>query len=307
MIISASRRTDIPAFYSEWFVNRLKEGYALAPNPRNSNRISRVELSPKIVDCIVFWTKNPAPMFGRLKDIEEMGYPFITHFTLTPYDCAVESGLPPKTKLLDTLTELAERTSPGRVIWRYDPVVVDGRFSVDWHLERFARMCERLRSHVHRCIVSFVDPYKSIEKDFRAMTHEEVTSIAVGFSQIARNHNIGLSTCAEEVDLNEYGIPNGACVDKKHIEQVIGSRLEVGIDANQRKTCLCAEAVDVGAYDTCPHGCAYCYAVSSRKTAARRLAAHDPAMPMITGHPTGDAIVTDRTTKSHKVNQLYLF
>lgn len=307
MIVTASRRTDIPAFYSEWFVNRLKEGYALVPNPRNPQRVGRVELSPKIVDCVVFWTKNPFPMFGRLKEIEQRGYPFITHFTLTPYDGAVECGLPPKAKLLDTLIELADRTSPDRVVWRYDPVIVDGRFSVDWHLERFARMCERLSTHVHRCIVSFVEPYKSIEKDFRAMTHKEMTDIAIGFSQVAQIHNIGLSTCAEEVDLSEYGISNGACVGKKHIEQVIGSRLEVAIDANQREACLCAAAVDVGAYDTCPHGCAYCYAVSSRKTALRRMAAHNPTAPMITGHPTGTEIVTNRTTKSHKVKQLYLF
>jgi hypothetical protein len=245
-------------------------------------------------------------MFGRLKEIEQLGYPFITHFTLTPYDGAVECGLPPKTELLNTLVELAERTSPGRVVWRYDPVVVDGRFSVDWHLERFARMCEFLGSHIHRCILSFVDPYKSIEKHFRAMTREEVTGIAAGFSQTAQSHGIGLSTCAEEIDLDEYGIPHGACVDKTHLGQVIGSRLEAGIDANQREACLCAEAVDVGVYDTCPHGCAYCYAVSSRKTAIRRLTAHDPAAPMITGYPTGVEIVTDRTTKSHKVNQLYL-
>lgn len=307
MIITASRRTDIPAFYSEWFVNRLKAGYVLVPNPRNPERMGRVELSPKIVDCIVFWTKNPAPMFGRLKDIERLGYPFITHFTLTPYDGTVERGLPPKEKLLATLMELAKRTSPSHIVWRYDPVIVNAKFSVDWHLERFTRLCERLGPHVHRCILSFVDPYKSIEKYFRAMTPEEMTGIAAGFSRIAQSHGISLSTCAEEIALEEYGIPHGACVDKKHLEQITGSRLEVKTDANQRAACLCAEAVDVGAYDTCPHGCTYCYAVSSRATAARHLSGHDPAAPMLTGYPTGAEIVTDRTTKSHKVDQLYLF
>lgn len=306
MIITASRRTDIPAFYSEWFMNRLKEGYAVVPNPRNSDRLGRVNLSPKIVDCIAFWTKNPAPMFGRLKAIEQSGYPFITHFTLTPYDGTVECGLPPKAKLLDTLLALADRTSPARVVWRYDPVIVNPTFPVDWHLERFTQMCARLGAHVHRCIMSFVDPYKG-KTYFRAMTCEEMTSIAAGFSQIAQQYGISLSTCAEEIDLAAYGIPHGACLEKTHIEQIIGSRLEIKKDANQRNACLCAEAVDIGAYDTCPHGCMYCYAVSSQKTAARRLAAHNPAAPMITGYPTGAEIITDRTTKSHKVKQFYLF
>lgn len=306
MIVTASRRTDIPAFYSGWFMNRIRDGYALVPNPRNSQRLGRVELSVRNVDCIVFWTKNPAPMMERFAELESLGYPFIVHFTLTPYGRDVEPGLPPKKRLLDTFVELAERIGRQRVIWRYDPVAVDGRFSVHWHMERFSAMCGTLHGHAHRCMLSFVDPYKSIARSFRGVTHEEMRSIAAGFARVAGEYDINLSTCAETVGFEEFGIEHGACVDRKHIEQVVGSRLDVKIDANQREMCLCAEAVDIGAYDTCPHGCTYCYAVSGAEKAARALESHDPAAPMLTGYPTGAEIVTDRTKGSHKSTQFSL-
>jgi hypothetical protein len=139
------------------------------------------------------------------------------------------------------------------------------------------------------------------------MTAEEMTGIAAGFSRIAQSRGFELASCAEEIDLDAYGLAHGACLDKKHLERVIGTRLELGQDANQRQACLCVEAVDLGVYNTCPHGCAYCYAVSSRKTAEKRLLAHDPAAPMLTGHPSGAEIVTERTQGSHKARQFSLF
>lgn len=306
MIITASRRTDIPAFYSTWFLNRLKAGYALMPNPRNPQRLGRVEFSPRTVDCIVFWSKNPAPMLERFSEVDKLGYPFIVHFTLTPYGNEVELRLPLKKTLLETFIELAKRIGRQRIIWRYDPIIIDKRFSSAWHKERFAVLCERLHPYAHRCMISFVDPYKSIAQYFRAVGHEEMRSVAAGLSHVANKYGIALSTCAEKIDLTEFGIEHGACVDKKHIEQIIGSRLDIKKDANQREMCLCAEAIDVGAYNTCPHGCMYCYAVSSSKIAAHGLATHDPSAPMITGYPTGSEIVTDRTKASHKAKQLYL-
>ena len=306
MIISASRRTDIPALYPDWFLNRLKEGYALIPNPRAPQRLGRVELSPQIVDCIVFWTKNPAPMFAQFEAVECLAYQFIVQFTLTPYDHTIECGLPPKEKVLKTFIELGKRIGRQRLVWRYDPVIVDSRFSIEWHRNCFAKMCEMLHPYTHRCIISFIDSYKSIEKLFRPMTPEETAAIAGAFSCIAGKHGLGLFTCAEERDLDCYGVQHGACIDRKHLEKIIGSPLTVKVDSNQRKACLCAAAVDLGAYDTCTHGCKYCYAVTSAKTATRRLELHDPLAPIITGYPLGNETITDRTVSSHKTNQLSL-
>ncbi|MDR0335111.1 MAG: DUF1848 domain-containing protein [Methanomassiliicoccaceae archaeon] len=303
MIISASRRTDIPAFYSEWFFNRLNEGYALVPNPYNADRLGRVELSPKNVDCIVFWTKNAEPMLDKFLKLDEMGYPYCVHFTMTPYGRDIEKGLPPKPILMETFRKMSERIGAERSVWRYDPVIVDAEHPVGWHLERFGEMCGRLRDHTERCFISFVDPYKSLEKRFRGLTDDETAGIASGFSEIAGTNGIELFTCAEGADLSRYGIGHGACIDQKLIERIIGHRITAKKDANQRNECNCIESVDIGAYSTCPHGCSYCYAVSGRETMMRRVAAHDPNSPMITGHPRGGELITDRTAPSLKNKQ----
>lgn len=307
MIISASRRTDIPAFFSDWFIERLRQGYALIPNPRNRNRLGKVEISPKNVDCIVFWTKNPIPMFNKLETIGNMGYPYYFQFTLTPYGKNVERHLPSKSRLIQSFIQLSERTSADRVIWRYDPIIVDDNHPISWHVEQFSKMCEKLQSYTRRCVLSFVDPYKSIANSFRALTNNEMIQLASHLSKIAKQQGITLSTCAENIDLSPYHITHNSCIDKDLIEKIIGIPLQAKIDKNQRAACCCIESVDIGVYDTCANGCAYCYAVSSQKTVLRRIRAHDPKAPMITGYPRGDEIVTDRTTPSQKINQLRLF
>lgn len=307
MIISASRRTDIPAHYSEWFCNRLNEGYVLIPNPRNSNRLSRVELSPDKVDCIVFWTKNPAPMLSRLDRIEKMGYPFYFQFTLTPYDKSVERNLPSKHELIQTFQNLSSLIGPERVVWRYDPVMITERYPLEWHLEHFGNLCGELGKFTHRCIFSFLDPYAHIGSDFHAVAYPEMMSIAEGFSKIAAQYKIPLFTCAEEIDLSRFQIRHASCIDPSLIEQIVGCPIRAKKDAGQRPACGCMESVDIGAYDTCPNGCTYCYAMTNMKTVLRRVEKHDPLSPMLTGVPRGDELVTDRTAPSQKIEQLTLF
>lgn len=307
MILSASRRTDISAYYSTWFLNRLKEKYVLIPNPRNTTRLSRVELSPDNVDCIVFWTKNPTPMLNKLAIIEEMGYHFYFQFTLTPYGSEVERTLPPKPELLQTFKELGSRIGPERVVWRYDPVIITEDFSVAWHLERFRELCGELHDVTRRCVFSFIDPYAHIEKKFRSMNREEMRAIAEGFSHTAAGYGLPLFTCAEEIDLSHFQIGHSACIDQKLIEQIIGCPIKTKKDAGQRAACGCIESVDIGAYDTCPNGCTYCYATTSEKTVQRRVLAHDPQSPLLTGIPRGDEQITNRTTPSQKIAQLSLF
>jgi hypothetical protein len=307
MIISASRRTDIPALYSEWFLKRLEVGFAMMPNPRNPRRLGRVELSPEVVDCIVFWTKNAAPMLDKLRQIETMGYPFYFQFTLTPYGQSVEANLPPKTKLAETFTELARRIGAERVVWRYDPIMIDAKHPVHWHFEQFSQLCDKLYSFTRRCVFSFIDPYKKIGSGFRAIRHEEMIAVASGFSEIAARYDLGLFTCAEEIDLDEYGIGHFSCIDRELIEQIIGYGLTLNRDKNQRPACRCVESVDIGVYDTCVNGCVYCYATSGDGSALRHRENHDKNASMLTGYPVGDEIVTDRTVPSHKESQLRLF
>lgn len=307
MIISASRRTDIPALYSEWFMNRLKAGYAFMPNPRNSNRLGRVELSPSTVDCIVFWTKNPIPMLNKLEQIDMMGYSYYFQFTLTPYDKRIEDNLPSKDELLRAFAELTKRIGVERVVWRYDPIIVDATYTVKWHWERFAEMCEKLHPYTRRCVISFIDAYKNMGSGFRVLTQNEMSAVVSGFSETAKKHDLALYTCAEDIELTEYGIGHSSCIDQELIEDIIGCPLAAKKDANQRPACQCIESVDIGVYDTCTNGCTYCYATSRRHIAQRRFAEHDPNAAMILGNPAGDEIVTDRTTPSQKYNQLRLF
>ena len=307
MIISASRRTDIPALYSEWFLNRLEDGFVMVPNPRVPKCVGRVELSPDNVDCIVFWTKNPAPMLDKLDRIEAMRYAFYFQFTLTPYGKTIERNLPPKTDLIDVFAELSQRLRPERLVWRYDPILLDSDHSIQWHLNGFYELCEKLHPFTRRCVLSFIDPYKHIAGHFQEMRHEEMIAVASGFSKIAKEYSLALFACAEETDLMEYGIGHSSCIDPELIEQILGYGIRAKKDIAQRPACACIESVDIGVYDTCTNDCAYCYATTNPNTVLRRFWNHVPDAPMLTGYPTGDEIITDRTTKSQKLNQLLLF
>jgi hypothetical protein len=306
MIISASRRTDIPAFYSEWLINRLKDGHVLVPDPYSTDRLWYVALTPENVDCIVLWTKNPIAMLDRFEQMDRLGYKYYVHFTLTPYDKTVERNLPSKPKLVRIFQKMSEQIGASRSVWRYDPVIVDHERTIEWHLERFDQMCEDLNGHTERCFISFVDPYKSLERTFRKLTDNEMRMIASGFSDTAKKYGITVFTCAETVDLSKYGVEHGACIDQGLIERVIGHRIDARNDTNQRDACGCIECVDIGAYSTCSHGCSYCYAVSNETAVMRRMAAHDPVSPIISGYP-GNEKITDRTKPSQKSRQVSIF
>ncbi len=311
MIVSASRRTDIPAFYSEWFMNRLNAGYALVQHPRNACRYSQVSLNPEVVDCIVFWTKNPGPMLDKLLSIEKLGYPFYFQYTLTPYDSAIERNLPSKRSLVEAFKRLSESIGPNRVVWRYDPVIINDTMDVAYHLNCFERMAAMLGGYTDRCTFSFIDLYTSVRPSLSHVTDQEVSEsdmhlIAEGFSQIANGYQMRLSTCCEPVDLSPYGITHASCIDRELIEQIIGYPLKVKKDANQRPGCGCVESIDIGAYGCCSHGCLYCYGASGSKT-IRKGATHDPTSPLLLGQPDKTAIVTVREVKSLKDTQLKLF
>ncbi len=312
MILSASRRTDIPAFYSEWFCRRLKDGCALVRNPFRPSQLRRVPLTPDLVDCIVFWTKNPAPMLGRLDGIARMGFPYYFQFTLTPYGAEIERNLPPKEEIIETFRELSAKIGPERVVWRYDPVIVTKRMPPDWHFEQFGRLCRALEGCTRECVFSFVDSCLNLKRsaampDALEIAPETMKRVAAGFSGIAAEYGLTLRTCCETVDLEEFGIAHGSCIDQKKIEAVAGCPIRVKKDKNQRPACGCVESVDIGAYDTCRNGCAYCYATSSAGAVLRNAALHDPASPLLLGRPADGETVLERKACSLKDPQTKLF
>lgn len=298
MIISASRRTDIPAFYSDWFFQRLKEGYVLVKNPVNPHRISRVFLNPEVVDAFVFWTKNPTPMLGRLDMLSD--YPFYFQFTLTPYGPDVEPGIPAKGNVvIPTFQKIATVVGRERVVWRYDPILLSDKYTLDYHLRAFRRLCDLLADSTEICTVSFLDLYKNIQKPMaslgvRVPGEGEMLELAGRLSAIAREYGLGMVSCAEKIDLSSVGIKHASCIDKSRIERIGGFALAVDRDKNQRQVCGCVESVDIGSYGCCRHGCRYCYACRNEGIVMQNLEAYDPTSPILcSGVEAGD-IITDR-------------
>ncbi len=312
MIISATRRTDIPSFYGEWFLNRLKEGYLLIQNPYNYDRYSKAYLTPSDVDIIVFWTKNPIPFLKYLPEIDQMGYSYYFEFTLTPYGKETERNLPDKEILLDTFKNLAGKLGKHRMVWRYDPIIIDETYTVEYHKERFSYMAKRLKNSTERCVISFVDNYKNVmsrmgKDPSYLMTEHNINTLAQIFAEIAKENALEIYTCAEKINLAKYGIKHGACIDKSIIEKVLGCSIIGTEDKNQRPECLCLESIDIGTYNCCANGCNYCYALQNEKTSLANMKKHNPCSPVLIGEVNPNALITERKRDSVIINQLSLF
>lgn len=305
MIISASRRTDISAWYPEWFMNRLRAGEVLVPNPYNRKKVNRIVLTPDTVDCIVFWSKNPEPMRPFLREIDEMGYRYYFQMTITDYDQELEPEAPGTADAMATFLLMSEELGKERMDWRFDPIILTEKYSKAYHLEKFEMMCEWLHKATTRCIVSFVDAYRG--SPYRELEQEEIEGLAEGLGKIAGRYQLPLYSCAEKLDLKRYGILHGACIDKEKIHEIIGYKLDVKKDSGQRKECRCADSIDIGVYDTCIGGCRYCYAVHSAESAKKKYQQHDPQSPLLVGKLRGDEEITDKEIHSLRDNQISLF
>lgn len=298
MIISASRRTDIPAHYSDWFFNRLKEGFVLVRNPMRPRQVSRIYLNPETVDGIVFWTKNPAPMLDRLHLLKP--YTFYFQFTLTPYGPDVERALPSKEKfIIPTFRKLSELIGPERIIWRYDPIFINDSYTAEYHIRRFGELAAALSPYTRRCTISFLDFYRNTKKNFascpiRPLTPNLQDFLARNLAATAHSCNLRIDACAEERVFSRYGIEKGRCIDDRLFGQLTGLAFRSIKDKNQRPQCGCTESIDIGAYNTCQNGCLYCYANYSEKMIPRNIMKHDPTSPLLTGNIEPDDRITDR-------------
>ncbi|MCI9336495.1 MAG: DUF1848 domain-containing protein [Lachnospiraceae bacterium] len=310
MIISASRRTDVPAYFSDWFLKRIQEGYAYVRNPMNARQVSRISLAPDVVDCIVFWSKNPAPLADKLEGLE--GYAYYFQFTLNAYGRDMEENLPPLDERIDTFRRLSKRLGRHRVIWRYDPVILNGRYTLDWHGERFGYIADRLKNYTEKVTISFIDLYPKIAgsirgKEISALSHGRKEALAERFAAIAHAQGLDIDTCAEDIDLDAYGIGHARCIDDRLVSRLLGCAMDTGKDKSQRPDCGCAASIDIGLYNTCQNGCVYCYANHSPDTRRRNLLAYDPDAPLLCGRVTKQDKVTERKVKSERNGQMRLF
>ena len=262
-IISASRRTDIPALYGDWFMKHLEEGEFLVRNPYNQKQISHITFEKKDIDCIVLWTKNPIPFMKHIEKLKE--YPFYFQFTITPYSKRLEPNLPDKKELIGAFKELSEKTG-GKVIWRYDPIIFNQNLTVQYHKETFSKMAEMLKGYTDRCVISFVDDYNNkaeIGSDYQenAAVWEDVGS---HIAKEGKKNGMTVYTCAEYIDYGKTGLERGRCIDPDYIREICGYPIKASKDSAQRGACNCVESIEIGAYNTCTNGCKYCYATRNK-------------------------------------------
>lgn len=312
MIVSISRRTDLPALYPDWLLNRLREGFVLVRQPYRPHRISRVELRPEKAECLVFWSKNPAPLLPRLEEIRRMGHRFYFQFTLNPYGPPLEAGLPPLADRLDTFRRLSETVGPERVVWRYDPVIFGAGWDAPRHGAAFEKLAAALEGFSSRCIFSFLDWYPGMQGRMKGLAVQpdgvQRRHIAAAFAASARAHGFSLSTCCEpEEDLRDLDIGRAACIDPGLIEALLGCPIRRRKDPGQRPGCGCVESVDIGAYGTCLNGCRYCYANRSEAAAADNHLRHDPHSPLLIGWPEPEDEIVEREYGSIRLAQTSLF
>lgn len=311
MILSVSRRTDVPNYYSDWFFNRLKEGYLYVRNPMNYHQISQIDLSPEVVDCIVFWTKNPEPMLDKLSNLKEYNYYF--QFTLTGYGKDMEPNVPHKKKEMTAIFQkLSDQIGNDRVIWRYDPIFITERYHKDYHIKAFEEIAQELEGYTQQVVISFLDLYAKMKRNgtdtlFTEMEEEECRSIAGEMADIAKRHHMKMASCSEEIDLSEYGIEHNSCIDKELVEKIIGCTIKTGKDKNQREACGCVESIEVGSYHTCPNGCKYCYANESDKRVRGVRNRYNPQSPLLCSEVMEGDKITIRKVKSWKEEQMSLF
>lgn len=310
MILSVSRRTDIPNYYAEWFINRIREGFLYVKNPMNAHQISKIRITPDVIDCIVFWTKNPV---GIMKYLDELkSCPFYFQFTLTGYGTDIERNIPDKKKvMIPRFQELAGQVGKERVIWRYDPILFTERYTEEYHIRAFRQIAEKLNGYTEKCVISFVDTYRK-NKIFLSKAADndksdaELTEFAEKLRKIAEENGMQTASCSEKIDLSGCGIRHNCCIDRELIERLIGCSLKVKKDKNQRLECGCVESVEVGMYNTCANGCVYCYATYDTHSMEANCKNYDPASPLLCGRVMDGDKISERKIKSLRDGQITL-
>lgn len=305
MILSVSRRTDIPAFYAEWFIERLRQKFVLVRNPFNIHSISRIPLTPENVDTVVFWTKNSKPIHKYLDEIDELGYKYYFQYTITPYKKDLEEEVQDKKEIVETFQTLSKKIGSEKVILRYDPVILSDNYTIDFHKKAFARLCDLLAPYTKKIVFSFLDDYKKISKNIQQLNIKEISAeemciMAEYFADTAKKYNLKIESCAEQIDLERFGINHGKCIDNELIEKITGYKISAGRD-NQRNACGCIKCIDIGEYNTCMHKCLYCYANINKDAAFKNNKLHDTKSPLLIGYV--DEIkdkITDRNIKDTK-------
>jgi len=293
MILNVSGRTDIVAFYTEWFMNRYKEGFVDVRNPFNSKMVSRINFND--VDAILFCTKNPIPILKHLKDINK---PILFHVTLTPYKNDIEPNVPSKKIIIEAIKELSNIVGIDNLYIRYDPIFISERYNIEYHKKAFDKMCYLLNSYVKQIIVSFIDDYKNVRKNEKTLRFKEITEsyyqeIGTSFSESAKKYGMTVQTCFEDRNLSEYGFKVDECISHELAYKLTGKKYKKWTARKERK-CNCVQMVDIGVYNSCKHFCKYCYANYDEKQVNNNFNNHNPKSSLLIGNLQNDDIIKER-------------
>ena len=285
MIISASYKTDIPTFYGEWFRNRLHAGFCRMVNPYNRKQHQVVSLQKEDVDGFIFWTKNLAPFLGVLDDVHDQEYPFVVQYTINGYPRALETRVVDAERSVESFLAASDKFGTNTLVWRYDTIIFSTLTDEDFHLQNFAKLAEKLAGSTDEVVVSFLQIYKKTKHnlDEASRVHgfdwydppaETKRELLTALVQVASEHKMSLSICTQP-DLVVPGVNEARCVDGQRLMDIAGRSFKSKIKGT-RTGCGCFESKDIGEYDTCPHGCVYCYAVRQRSLSLQRYQEHDP-------------------------------
>ena len=282
MIIQTGNRTDIPAFYTQWFNNRLREGFVLARNPFNPVSVTRYRLDPSVVDLIVFCTKNPGPML-RQGDWDLLNkYHQYWFVTITPYGKDIEPNVPEKAAV-------------------YDPILIDNTWTAERHIREFSAMCQKLEGTTHTCVISFIDLYEKVRRNYpeaKTVPFETQMSLTESFVKTAAGHGMTIKPCGEDKRLAITGADCSGCMTQETFESAIGQNINLPPNPNNRKECSCYITNDIGQYNTCGHLCRYCYANADAGTVRRNMRMHDPKSPLLVGFPRPEDRIRDARQES---------
>ncbi len=293
MILFVSGRTDIPAFYSNWFINRVKAGFVDVRNPFNQKLVSRIYFSD--VDLIMFCSKNPLPMINKL-DILKV--PVLFHVTITPYSKDVEPNIPDKRLIIEGVKKLSLVLGIDNVVVRYDPIFLSDKYNVDYHIKAFDKLCKNLNGYVNKIIVSFMDEYKNVRNNrgilrYRTITKEDYKKIGEAFSKSAMDNGMSVQTCFEDNDLTQYGFIKGECLSHELAYILTGKKFKSS-NVRKEKKCECVQMVDIGDYNSCLHMCKYCYANYDEKAVSSNFERHDDNSSLLIGTIQSDDVIKVR-------------
>ena len=295
MILNVSGRTDIVAFYTDWFMNHYHEGFVDVRNPFNHKLVSRIDFSD--VDAILFCTKNPIPILNKINEINK---PIIFHVTLTPYKKDIEPNVPPKGEIVEAIKKLSKIIGKDNLVIRYDPVFISAKYTLDYHIKAFENLCSLLDGYVSKILISFLDDYKNVRKNkkvlnFKELEESDYKAIGENFSISALKHHMIVHTCFEDRNLTEYGFSKDECLSHELAYKLTGKVYKKEWKARKEGKCHCVQMVDIGVYNSCKHFCKYCYANYDEKQVQDNFINHDPNSSLLVGKLNESDIIKKRS------------